>query len=34
MRDKWCRGANKKLLDGIVSTYIRPTYKFDISSYL
>ena len=34
MRDKWCRGPNKKLLDGIVSTYIRPTYKFDISSYL
>jgi hypothetical protein len=34
MKDKWCRGPNKKLLDGIVSTYIRPTYKFDISSYL
>ena len=33
-KDKWCRGENKKNLKGILNTYIRPTYQFDIKDLL
>jgi hypothetical protein len=34
IKDKWCRGENKKKLEGILRTYIRPTYQFNIKSLL
>ena len=34
MKNKYCRGNNKKLLDGILRTYVRPTYQFDIKTLL
>jgi hypothetical protein len=33
-KDKWCRGENKKKLEGFLRTYLRPTYQFDIKSLL
>ena len=34
MKNEYCRGNNKKLLDGILRTYVRPTYQFDIRTLL
>jgi len=34
MKDEYCRGTNKKSLDGILRTYIRPTYQFNIKTLL
>ena len=33
-KNKWCRGDNKKNLNGYLRTYVRPTYQFDIKSLL
>ena len=34
LKDKYCRGQNKKNLCGIMEVYTRPTYKANISSLL
>jgi len=33
-RDTYCRGENKKKLNGLLNVYIRPTYQFSIRSFL
>ena len=30
LKNKYCRGENKKKLDGAISVYVRPNYDFDI----
>ena len=34
LKDKYGRGENKKLLEGIMEVYPRPTFKADISKFL
>jgi hypothetical protein len=34
LKDKYARGANKKLLEGIMEVYPRPTFKANISSFI
>ena len=34
VKNKWCRGENKKMLEGFLRTYIRPTYQFDIRTLI
>ena len=34
IKDKYGRGENKKLLEGIMEVYPRPTFKADISKFL
>jgi len=34
IKDKYCRGAGKKALSGMMSVYVRPTYRADISAFL
>ena len=34
LKDKYCRGENKKNLSGIMEVYTRPTYKANISTLL
>lgn len=34
LKDKYCRGENKKKLSGIMEVYTRPTYKANISTLL
>jgi hypothetical protein len=34
LKDKYARGQNKKLLDGIMEVYPRPTFKANISRFL
>jgi hypothetical protein len=34
LKDKYARGANKKLLEGIMEVYPRPTFKANISKFI
>jgi hypothetical protein len=34
LKDKYARGANKKLLEGIMEVYPRPTFKANISRFI
>jgi hypothetical protein len=34
IKDKYCRGHNKKILSGKMSVYVRPTYRVNISEFL
>jgi len=34
LKDKYARGENKKLLEGIMEVYPRPTFKTNITKFL